>query len=213
MIEAVFWDFGGVLTTSPFEAFNKFERDHHLPANFIRTINAAHTDTNAWARLERGEISLEEFDRAFERETGAAGHAVRGRAVLELLAGDLRPKMVEALRRCSRRFRTACLTNNISANNGSDLEFADQRAAEFKKIMEIFDYVIESSKIGVRKPDPRFYEIACEVVNVAPHQVVFLDDLGVNLKPARAMGMTTIKVSDPQRAIRDLEAALGMKLG
>jgi putative hydrolase of the HAD superfamily len=211
-IKAVFWDFGGVLTTSPFEAFNRFEQENHLPPNFIRMVNAANPDTNAWARLERSEISLEEFDREFERETAVAGHAIRGDSVLELLSGDLRPEMVEALRRCRQKFRTACLTNNIKGMNKTDIKRLGRRAAEIQAVMNIFDFVVESSKIGFRKPDPRFYEIACDIVKVTPEQVVFLDDLGINLKPARAMGMATIKVTDPRQAIAELESLLGLAL-
>ena len=212
LIKAVFWDFGGVITTSPFEAFNKFERNHHLPQNFIRTINATNSDTNAWARFERNDITLEEFDREFERETRSAGHPIWGIKVLELLGGDLRPEMVQALRRCQDNFRTACLTNTMKIGPGSDEQLAGKRAAESEKVMELFDHVIASSDVGVRKPDPRFYEMACEIVEVVPGQVVFLDDLGINLKPARAMGMTTIKVIDPQLAIQELEAILGIWL-
>lgn len=211
-IEAVFWDFGGVLTTSPFDAFNRFEQENHLPPNFIRRVNSANPDTNAWARLERSEITLQEFDREFELETAAAGHAVRGITVLELLSGDLRPEMVEALRRCKQQFRTACLTNNMKGLNEADIGQLGRRASELQAVMDFFDFVVESSKIGFRKPDPRFYEIACEIVKVAPAQVVFLDDLGVNLKPARAMGMTTIKVTDSLQALTELESLLGLSL-
>ena len=211
-IKAVFWDFGGVLTTSPFEAFNRFEQENHLPPNFIRMVNAANPDTNAWARLERSEITPAEFDGEFERETAVAGHAIRGNSVLELLSGDLRPEMVEALRWCRQNFRTACLTNNIKGMNKTDIKRLGRRAAGIQAVMNIFDFVVESSKIGFRKPDPRFYEIACDIVKVAPEQVVFLDDLGINLKPARAMGMATIKVTDPRQAIAELESLLGLAL-
>jgi putative hydrolase of the HAD superfamily len=210
MIKAVFWDFGGVLTTGPFGAFKRFELENNLPQNFIRNVNATNPDTNAWARLERSEVSLEEFDREFEKETRLAGHPIGGFQVLQLIAGDLVPDMVDALRRCKQDFCNACLTNNINIGDDSEKQLIDERAAEFRKVMELFDYVIESSKTGVRKPDPRFYKMACEIVNVDPDQVVFLDDLGVNLKPARAMGMTTIKVTDHQQAIKELEAVLGM---
>ena len=211
-IKAVFWDFGGVLTTSPFEAFKRFERQNRLPQNFIRMVNSTAPDTNAWARLERSEITVDEFDREFELETAAAGHAVRGSAVLELLSGDLRPEMVEALRRCRQKFCTVCLTNNIKGTNENGVKTLGQRAAEMQAVMDIFDFVVESSKIGFRKPDPRFFEIACDIVKVAPAQVVFLDDLGINLKPARTMGMTTIKVTDPYRALIELESVLGLAL-
>ena len=212
MIKAVLWDFGGVITTSPFEAFNKFERDHNLPENFIRMINATNPDTNSWARLERSEVTLEEFDREFERETREAGHPLRGITVIGLLSGDLRPEMVEALRRCSEHFLTACLTNNVNTGEDSGMQISPGRAAEVKKVIKMFDAVIESSKIGVRKPDPRFYETACEKLKITPAESVYLDDLGINLKPARAMGMTTIKVTDPGLALRELEAVVGLSL-
>jgi putative hydrolase of the HAD superfamily len=212
MIEAVFWDFGGVITTSPFDAFNQFEHKHHLPHNYIRTINATNPDSNAWARFERNEIAIKEFDREFEQETRSAGHPIRGIKVLQLLGGDLRPEMVQALRRCHQNFGTACLTNTMKIGQGSDEQLTGKRAAEFEKVMEFFDHVIASSDVGVRKPDPRFYGMACEIMEVEPGQVVFLDDLGINLKPARAMGMTTIKVTDPKMAIKELEVVLGVSL-
>jgi putative hydrolase of the HAD superfamily len=211
-IKAVFWDFGGVITTSPFEAFNRYEQAHHLPPNFIRKVNAADPDGNAWARLERSQITPAEFDREFERETAAAGHAVRGSIVLELLSGDLRPEMVEALRRCRQKFRTACLTNNVKGLQQTETERTGRRAAEMRSVMNLFDNVVESSRVGVRKPEPRFYEIACDIMKIAPAEVVFLDDLGINLKPARAMGMTTIKVTDPCQAIAELESLLGLAM-
>lgn len=203
-VRAVLFDFGGVLTTSPFDAFARYEADHGLPAGFLRRVNATDPDTNAWARLERAEIDLDAFCRLYEEEAERAGHRVAGADVLALLAGDLRPAMVEAVRRCSARLRTALLTNNVvdpSADGGP-----------LRSVLPIFDVVIESSRVGVRKPDPRFYEMACEELDVAPHECVFLDDLGVNLKPARAMGMTTIKVEDPGRALDELEAAVGFAL-
>jgi putative hydrolase of the HAD superfamily len=212
MIKAVLWDFGGVITTSPFEAFNRFERDHNLPENFIRMINATNPDTNSWARLERSEVTLEEFDREFEKEARAAGHPLRGITVIGLLSGDLRPEMVEALRRCSEHFLTACLTNNVNTGEDSGIQISSGRAAEVRKVIKMFDVVIESSKIGVRKPDPRFYETACEKLKITPAEAVYLDDLGINLKPARAMGMTTIKVTDPALALRELEAVVGLSL-
>lgn len=212
MIEAIFWDFGGVLTTSPFDAFSRFEQENGLPENFIRKINATNPDTNAWARLERSDSSLEEFDREFEQETRSAGYAVRGAEVLELLTGDLRPEMVAALQTCGRHFPNACLTNNIKSGAGGEGKISADRASEFGQVMALFDYVVESSKVGIRKPDPRFYEMACKIVKVDPARVVFLDDLGINLKPARAMGMTTIKVTSSAQALNELEKVLGLGL-
>ncbi len=204
MISAVFWDFGGVILTSPFEAFNRYEDRHGLPRDFIRSVNATDSDSNAWARLERNDIGPDEFGPMFADESERLGHRVDGTAVLELLSGAVRPEMVTALDRViAAGLTTACLTNNVV---GGDVR------PEVSEVMARFDHVVESSKVGVRKPEVRFYEIACELASVSPDQVVFLDDLGVNLKPAAAMGMTTIKVVSADQAIADLEAALGLAL-
>ncbi|MBA1148257.1 HAD-IA family hydrolase [Ectothiorhodospiraceae bacterium WFHF3C12] len=211
-LSAVFWDFGGVFTTSPFEAFRRFEAENGLPRDFLRGINATDPDTNAWARFERSELTLEEFDRAFEAESAAAGYPVPGSKVIELLAGDVRPEMVAALRRIREAYRVACITNNVRAGEGRGMQRSAEMATEIEAIMDLFEMVIESSKIGVRKPDPRIYEHACEAMAVAPQEVVYLDDLGVNLKPARALGMTTIKVVEPAEALAALEDVLGIEL-
>ena len=210
-ITAALFDFGGVILSSPFDAFADYERDNGLPADFIRSINATDPDTNAWARMERNEVSIEEFCTLFEAEARTAGHEVDARDILGRLRGQVRPEMVEALRRCGERLQTACLTNNFVA---PDLAHPDGRMdpESFDGIMELFDVVVESSKAGCRKPDPRFYEIACEELGIEPSEAVFLDDLGINLKPARAMGMTTIKVVDPAQAIAELEQVVGFPL-
>ncbi len=213
MIEAVLWDFGGVITSSPFEAFNRYEREKGLPENFIRTVNATNSEHNAWALFERSEVTLAEFDRLFADETRAAGHEVPGRVVIGLLHGDIRPNMVSALEGCAARFKTGCITNNVKPADGNDFWVTGERADRIAAIMEIFDHVIESSKVGIRKPDPRIYEMMCEALGVAPEACVYLDDLGINLKPARAMGMKTIKVATPTEAIAELEAATGLALG
>lgn len=210
--KAVFFDFGGVFTSSPFEAFNRYEAERGLPRDFIRRVNARNPDANAWARLERNACTLDEFCAAFEAETRALGGELAGRDVLALLAGELRPEMVEALRRVRTRFKTACLTNNVAAGEGPAMMRTGEGAAEIAAVMALFDIVVESSKAGVRKPEPAFYRIACEAAGVAPGDVVYLDDLGVNLKPARAMGMTTIKVASASQAIGELETLLGLAL-
>jgi len=209
MIKAVLWDFGGVILTSPFEAFRRYETDHNLPLDFIRGVNATDPHSNAWALMERSEVTPQQFDDLFATESEALGHRVAGADVLSLLAGDVRPRMVAMLDRVKAvGLRVACLTNNIGGGDGVDI--ADEsRAAQIGDIMARFDVIVESSKIGVRKPEPQFYEIACDLLGVRPDECVFLDDLGVNLKPAAAMGMTTIKVSDEDQAIADLTAALG----
>ncbi len=221
MIRAALFDFGGVILSSPFEAFAEFERREGLPDGFLRTVNATDPDTNAWARLERSEVSLDEFRALFADESRALGHEVDGAFVLDLLQGTLRPRMVEAVRRCSERLLTGLLTNNFVVGAGGDRDGGGHdhqvrhvdREEEMAEVLALFDAVVESSKAGVRKPDPRFYELACSSLGIEPAEAVFLDDLGVNLKPARAMGMTTIKVIDPEVAIAELEAVVGFPLG
>ena len=209
MIEAVIWDFGGVLTTSPFEAFARFEREHRLPIDIIRRTNAANHLENAWAKFERAEIDIETFDRLFAEESASLGAEVRGKDVLPLLSGDLRPEMVEALKRIKKKHRTGCITNNLPANAIGSMTGRSLYVAE---VMVLFDHVIESAKIGLRKPDPRIYRMMVETLKVDPKNCVYLDDLGVNLKPAREMGMTTIKVLNAAQAITELEAATGLTL-
>lgn len=209
---AVIWDFGGVFTTSPFEAFNRYEREHGIPIDFIRRLNATDPDDNAWARFERSEIGLEEFDRLFEAESRRGGHPIPGRVVVQLLAGDIRPRMVAALKRCKTRLACACITNNFAVGEGPGMTFSEQRSQAVADVMALFDLVVESSRVGFRKPDPRIYVHTCEALDIAPADAVYLDDLGVNLKPARTLGMTTIKVVDPDAALAELEAALGFGL-
>ncbi|HVM07416.1 MAG TPA: HAD-IA family hydrolase [Acidimicrobiales bacterium] len=205
-IRATLWDFGGVLLSSPFEAFNRYEERTGLPRDFIRGLNATNPDTNAWAKFERNEVGFDEFCDLFEAEAEAAGHRLVAREVMPLLAGELRPRMVEAVRRCKAAgFKTAMLTNNV-------VGFSNNEAPRHGGVLDLFDAIVESSKVGVRKPDPRFYELACEQLGIEPREAVFLDDLGVNLKPAKALGMTTIKVVDPDVAIKELEAVVGVPL-
>ncbi len=211
--QAVLWDFGGVITTSPFDNFNRYETARGLPRNFIRSVNAINHEDNAWARFESSRCTVDEFDALFARETAAAGHQIRGREVIGLLGGDVRPRMVKVLQRCKQDYRVACLTNNANAGQGTGMSSTDQQAEDVKAVMREFDVIIESSKEGMRKPDPRIYRMACERVGVAPETMVYLDDLGINLKPARDMGMTTIKVVSEQQAIDDLSRILGIAFG
>ena len=208
-IEAVIFDFGGVLTSSPFEAFTRFETERGLPIDIIRRTNAANHLENAWAKFERAEVDIDTFDHLFATESLALGAEVRGRDVLPLLQGDLRPEMVEALKRIKAQFKTGCITNNLPANAIGSMTGRSLYVAE---VMVLFDHVIESAKIGLRKPDPRIYQLMAETLNVDPKNCVYLDDLGVNLKPAREMGMTTVKVTSGAQAIAELEAATGLKL-
>lgn len=213
MIKAVLWDFGGVITTSPFEAFNRFETAHNLPRDLIRSINATNPETNAWARLESSEIDVDEFDELFAMESRQRGHDIRGQQVLALLSGELRPQMVAALKTIKARFAIGCITNNVSnAGEGPGMARDPERAARFAEVMDLFDVVIESSKVGIRKPNPEIYRIACDRMNIVPSEAVFLDDLGINLKPARELGMATIKVTDPIEALAELERHLDIPL-
>ena len=209
MFEAVIWDFGGVLTSSPFEAFARFEAERGLPADIIRRTNTVNHLENAWAKFERAEVDIETFDRLFAEESRALGAEVRGRDILPLLAGDLRPEMVEALRRIKAKFKTGCITNNLPANA---IGSAGGRTLYIAEVMALFDHVIESAKIGLRKPDPKIYRMMVDALTVDPTRCIYLDDLGVNLKPAREMGMTTIKVVSARQALAELEAATGLQL-
>ena len=171
MLTAVLWDFGGVILTSPFEAFRRFEIEHGLPVDHIRTVNTTNPHTNAWALLERNDITPAEFDELFAAESEALGHRVAGADVLSLLAGDVRPEMVATLDRVrAAGYRTACLTNNVIGGDGRDVA-DDERSVQIKAIMDRFDVIVESSKVGVRKPEPRFYEIACELLQVRTGRV------------------------------------------
>ena len=211
MIKAVFWDFGGVITSSPFESFNRFEFKNELPKDFLRSVNSTNPDNNAWAKLEKSEVSIEEFNDLFLEESRALGHPVPGKEVIRLLKGEVRPEMINTLNTIKNKMIQACLTNNIQA---MDKEFEGNVSASGKhnKIMELFDFVIESSKENVRKPDPEFYLLACKRANIDPTEVIFLDDLGVNLKPARELGMITIKVIKPEVALEELESYLPFKI-
>ena len=208
--KAVLWDFGGVITSSPFEAFNRFEAQQGLPTDFIRGINATNPDTNAWAQFESSKVSVEEFDQLFLNESTAAGHPLPGSDVVKLLAGDVRPRMIDVLKRCKQDFKISCLTNNVRSGQGAGMSRSPENAAQVQTAMSLFDHVLQSSKEGMRKPQPEFYLLACERMEVAPSEVVYLDDLGINLKPARQLGMTTIKVLSEEQAINDLSKVLNI---
>ncbi len=213
MLRAVLFDFGGVVLSSPFEAFNHYEDRSGLPRDFIRRVNSENPDSNAWARLERSELSPTEFDEVFARESEALGHRVPGADILSLLHGDIRPEMVRAIDVVKDNgYLTACLTNNVLSTPDDRSAPDAAKRKEIAAILERFDALIESSKVGVRKPEPRFYEIACATLAVEPTECVFLDDLGINLKPAAAMGMKTIKVTSAAQALGELSQILSLSL-
>ena len=209
-VEAVIWDFGGVFTTSPFEAFNRYEAAHGIPKDLIRTVNATNPLENAWALFERAEIDRAGFDLKFLEESTALGHPVRGADVLPLLSGDVRPRMVEALKLCKRHYKVACITNNMAQGHGPGMAASAEGASRSAGIMALFDVIVESSKAGVRKPDPRIYQMACELIGSEPAACVYLDDLGINCKPAAELGMKAIKVVTEAQALDDLAAATGL---
>ncbi len=209
--KAVLWDFGGVITSSPFDAFNAYERERGLPENLIRRINATDPDANAWAKFERNEIGGAEFDELFATEAAKVGFDVRGADVIALLSGTVRPRMVAALDACKTAgFRLGCITNNAQVGHGAGMSTNESRAAQMADAMSRFEHVIESSKSGIRKPDPRIYLMMCAALDVAPDACVYLDDLGINCKPAAALGMTAIKVNGEHQALDDLGRVLGM---
>ena len=213
-VKAILWDFGGVITTSPFDSFNQFEQDNDLPVDFIRGINAVNHKANAWALLESNQISEGEFDTLFLEESSRAGYGIRGSEILPLISQtSVRKKMVGVLRECKKYFKNGCLTNNMLTGLGLAMSSNIDQEKDVTNVTSLFDIVIESSKEGIRKPDPAIYRLACDKMDVQPHQIVYLDDLGINLKPAREMGMTTIKVLSEAQAIKDLEKVTGLTFG
>lgn len=211
-LTAVLWDFGGVFTTSPFEAFNTLEESLGVPKDFIRMLNATNPDSNAWAQFESSSVSLEEFDELFAQESKAKGYEIRGKEVVARLSGDLRPRMVEVLKVIKQRHKVACITNNVKAGEGPGMSRSMDKAKRIAEVMGLFDLVVESSIEGIRKPNPEIYTRTCARLGVSPSEALFIDDLGINLKPARALGMQTIKVLNEHQAIEDLSAATGLDL-
>ena len=213
MVKAVIWDFGGVFTSSPFEAFARFERERGLPEDLIRKINSTNYLDNAWAKFERSDVTMDEFDELFAQEAKALGHEVRGREIIALLSGDVRPEMLAALRTIKTRgLRVSCITNNVSAGEGAGMASTHEKAKAVQEIMDEFEHIIESSKAGVRKPHPRIYEMALEALNMDAADAVYLDDLGINCKAAHEVGMKAIKVTSADQALADLEEVVGFAL-
>jgi len=212
-VRAVIWDFGGVFTTSPFERFSAYETARNIPVGTIRKVNSTNPDDNAWAKFERSDVDIDAFDKLFLEESTALGHPIPGKEVIELLGGEVRPEMVKALDTIIGKGLTcACITNNVRAGIGPSITYDPVQAKKVEAVMARFQIVIESSRVNLRKPDPRIYQLACEQIAVRPSEAVYLDDLGINLKPAKAMGMKTIKVGAPGPALDELERVLGFGL-
>ena len=200
--KAIIWDFGGVITSSPFDAFNEFEEVNGLPKDIIRTINSENSDMNAWAQFESNSITIDQFNDLFLKEAKAKGFDIKGRDIIKLLKGSIRENMVSFLRELKSDFKLGCITNNVKSSSEENTD------NETKEAMSIFDHVIESSIVGIRKPNPEIYIMSCDALNVSPDQCIYLDDLGINLKPARELGMTTIKVIKPEDAIQEVRNLL-----
>jgi len=205
--EAVVFDLGGVVLPSPLDVFRAYERDHALPHRFLSEVVLADPEHGAWSRLERGEVDFDEFCDAFDAECRAHGGTVSARELMDAVRVglDARPEMVTAIGAIRRHgLKTAALTNNWADDPA--------RTDRVSPTGEWFDVVVESAVEGLRKPDPRIYALVCERLAVTPAATVFLDDLGANLKPARALGMTTIKVAEPDAALAELKDVLGFEL-
>jgi putative hydrolase of the HAD superfamily len=212
-VEAVIWDFGGVFTSSPFEAFNRYEAQVGAPKDHIRRVNATNHHENAWALFERNEIDAARFDQLFLEESTALGFPIPGREVLPLLSGQLRPRMVAALKACKTRFKVGCITNNVVSTHSPGQDEIQRAAGAMGEVMPFFDAIIESSKAGVRKPDPRIYQMMCDLLGVPPAACVYLDDLGINCKPAAELGMKAIKVVTEDQTLAELAEATGLTFG
>ena len=205
MIAAVVFDLGGVVQDSPLEAIARYEREHGLTPNAINRAVVAAGERGAWSRLERGELTVEAWCEPFEIDCRAQGLEIDATRLMRYIAeaGRPRPRMLSAIRRLRRHgLRVGALTNNWRA----------ERAPEPHPLQSQFDAFVESRAVGMRKPDPRIYLLACQALGVEPPDAVFLDDIGTNLKAARALGMHTIKVSDPDEALRELSALVGLDL-
>ena len=200
--KAIIWDFGGVITSSPFEAFNQFEEANGLPKDIIRTINSENPDTNAWAKFESNSVTIDVFNDLFLKEAKAKGFDIKGRDIIKLLKGSIRKNMVSFLRELKSDFKLGCITNNVKSSS------EENNDNETKEAMSLFDHIIESSIVGIRKPNPEIYMMSCDALKVSPDQCIYLDDLGINLKPARELGMTTIKVIQPEDAIQEVRNLL-----
>ena len=200
------FDVGGVVIGSPLHAIAAYERELGIPAGFVNRLVVTTGPGGAWSRLERGELGLEPFYAAFDAECAAAGRSLSGRAMMARIGEHARPRprMLAAIRMIrARGLRAAALTNNWVGESG------DTRSSGLGDLGPLFDVVVESAVEGLRKPDPRIYALALERLRVSAAETVFLDDIGRNLKPARALGMATIKVDDEEQALDELSRVLG----
>ncbi len=205
---AVIFDLGGVVLGSPLHAIARFERESGIPAGFVNRVVVSTGPSGAWSRLERGELRVEQWVPEFERDCEAAGQKLDAARMMEEIrtASEPRPAMIAAIRAIrARGLRVGALTNNWVADEPTENRLG-------LELRVLFDAYIESAIVGLRKPDPRIYQHACRALGVAPETSIFLDDIGANLKAARALGMHTIKVDTPEQALAELESELGFRL-
>lgn len=207
------FDLGGVVLDSPFLAIATYEEELQLKRGMINQIISRAGEHGAFQRLERGEIDVQGFAVQFAREAREAGVPnVSGIEFLNRIKQiSPRPHMLLAIQMLrDAGYMTAALTNNFQGD-GSQKLIGEQGIAK-----SLFDEVVESCKVGVRKPNPRIYEMVSSKLGVQPADIVYLDDIGGNLKPAAKLGMHTIHVAvkDPSglEALKELQSTLGVPL-
>lgn len=206
-IKTIIFDFGGVVTNSPIEGFKKLEDTYGYAKGLITSINMNNPNNNAWAQSERGEINIDTFLSQFEKEALEIGQKINANEILMQLYGSLRPIMVNKIISLakSKKYKLICLTNVLK---GIKKFMPKEREEDVNNIMSYFDVIYESYKIGMRKPESRIYEYIIENLAIIPNEAVFLDDLGMNLKTAKKLGINTIKVVDPEESIKELDLLL-----
>lgn len=208
-MKAVIFDLGGVVLESPLHFITEYEKKKGLPENFVARVvggYAARPD-GPWQKLERGELHLNEFCVEFDREIEALGERMSTAEMMAEMAEKtfIRPIMLEAIRRIRQAgTQVAALTNNWKSDD-AQYERMDELRSEF----HVF---VESCIVGMRKPDPRIYELTLSKLGIDGSDAVFLDDIGKNLKAAKALGLATIKVADPEQALRELSELLSLEL-
>ncbi len=202
--QAVIFDLGGVVLGSPLHAIAHYEKELGIDAGSVNRVVGTTGEAGAWSKLERGIFNLEEFFPAFEKDCADAGFTISASTMFERMAAESapRPAMLRAIERLREEgLRTAALTNNWATGDPGP-----------NPLRPHFDEFVESAIEGLQKPDPRIYELVLARLGVTADQSVFLDDIGRNLKAAREMGMTTIKVDDPATALAALEDHIGFSL-
>jgi putative hydrolase of the HAD superfamily len=206
MYKAAIFDIGGVLTHSPVTRIKQYCADNGIHDGVRVAIFGP--EDGPWSRFERSELTREGFAGEFDRHISVCETKATGPAFMEWFFQGFgeRPEMVGAVRYLKGRVKLGAITNNVSRD-----EPAQTRTSGID-LPSLFEVIVESAIVGYRKPEPQIFQIACEQLGIEANEAVFLDDLGANLKGARALGMHTIKVDDTLSALDELEAALGIPL-